>query len=52
MLDRIVELGWARRIKDTGVTAFSPAGEKALIDTFAVQLDGARAAFSAERKHA
>lgn len=52
MLDRIVELGWARRIRDTRIMEFSAAGEKALRNTFAVHSDVARVAVFPERERA
>ena len=37
LLNRCYELGWARRVKDSRVVAFSPAGERAFRQRFRVQ---------------
>lgn len=52
MLDRIVELGWASRIKDTRIMTFSAAGEKAMRDTFALHVDVDHVAGLAEHERA
>jgi len=36
LLQRLFELGWARRVKDTRIVQFTPPGERAFQETFAL----------------
>jgi len=44
LLQRVFELGWARRVKDTRIVQFTPPGERAFLETFVLPAAARRGA--------